>query len=405
VIGGGVVGLACALTLARTGHRVALYDPADPGTGCSFGNAGLIATSEVYPLLNAARLTSLPRMLADPLGPLAFRAASLPRLLPWFWRALAIMPTARQEAVARSNSMLNKDALTAWRDLLRFAGAPQLLIERGMIEVVRAPQRADCLRHDQMKMALHGFMTEILDAAEVEDLEPALTGRISGALFHPATAHVQDPYAISLAMAKAFRASGGTILRATVQKLRPGLDRNVLETDLGPFDARRVVICAGIGSRGLLEPFDLKIPITPERGYHLMLPSFGDLLTRPVVFRRESFVATPMRGGLRLAGTVEFADDSSTPNWRRSDQLQKLAERYLGPLPPEAGSRWIGSRPSLPDFMPAIGKLPHWPSITYAFGHQHLGLTQAAITACHIRDLVEGKDMAILRPFDLSRFS
>ena len=136
-----------------------------------------------------------------------------------------------------------------------------------------------------------------------------------------------------------------------------------------------------------------------------MLPSAGGLLTRPVVFRRESFVATPMHGGLRLAGTVEFADASSAPNWRRSDQLRALAERYFGPLPPEAGSRWVGARPSLPDFMPAIGRVPHWPSITYAFGHQHLGLTQAAITARHVRHLVDGQDIAILRPFDLSRFS
>jgi D-amino-acid dehydrogenase len=216
---------------------------------------------------------------------------------------------------------------------------------------------------------------------------------------------VQDPHAVSLAMIEAFQALGGTILRAAVQKLRPGLDRHVLETDHGPFDARRVVICAGIESRPLLEPFGLTIPIIAERGYHRMLPSAGDLLTRPVVFRRESFVATPMHGGLRLAGTVEFANASSAPNWRRSDQLHGLAERYFGPLPPEAGSRWIGARPSLPDFMPAIGKLPHWPSITYAFGHQHLGLTQAAITARHILDLVDGDDRTILRPFDLSRFS
>ncbi|KQX22607.1 MULTISPECIES: NAD(P)/FAD-dependent oxidoreductase [unclassified Sphingomonas] len=405
VIGGGVIGLACALNLARAGYQVALYDPADPGTGCSLGNAGLIATSEVYPLLNAARLAALPRMLADPLGPVAFRVADLPRLWPWFWRSLAIMPPARQEAVARSIALLNRDAMAAWRDLLNLAGAPELLVERGMLEVVRAPQRPAGLSDDQAKMARHGFITEILDAPAVEYLEPALTGRVSGALFHPATAHMQDTYAVSLAMVEAFRALGGTILRAAVQKLHPGLDRHILETDHGPFDARRVVICAGIGSRPLLEPFGLAIPIIAERGYHRMLPSAGGLLTRPVVFRQESFVATPMHGGLRLAGTVEFADVSSAPNWRRSDRLHALAERYFGPLPPEAGSRWIGARPSLPDFMPAIGRVPHWPSITYGFGHQHLGLTQAAITARYVRGMVEGDDMAILRPFDLSRFS
>ena len=50
VVGAGVIGLACALRLAREGHRVTLVDRGAPGRGTSFGNAGHIATEQVFPL-------------------------------------------------------------------------------------------------------------------------------------------------------------------------------------------------------------------------------------------------------------------------------------------------------------------------------------------------------------------
>src|SRR3546814_2341985 len=48
IIGAGVIGLAAAAELQRRGRRVTLIDPAEPGRECSFGNAGIIATSEIF---------------------------------------------------------------------------------------------------------------------------------------------------------------------------------------------------------------------------------------------------------------------------------------------------------------------------------------------------------------------
>jgi D-hydroxyproline dehydrogenase len=67
--------------------------------------------------------------------------------------------------------------------------------------------------------------------------------------------------------------------------------------------------------------------------------------------------------------------------------------------------RWIGSRPTLPDYLPAIGQHPQLRSLFYAFGHNHLGVTLAAITGEHIAALVNNAAHSIdLSPFALERF-
>ena len=77
------------------------------------------------------------------------------------------------------------------------------------------------------------------------------------------------------------------------------------------------------------------------------------------------------------------------------------AQKFLPGLDPSGGREWMGYRPSLPDSVPAIGRATGNPDVFYAFGHGHLGLTQAAATARLIRDLVLGQ----AAPIDLSAFS
>jgi D-amino-acid dehydrogenase len=65
----------------------------------------------------------------------------------------------------------------------------------------------------------------------------------------------------------------------------------------------------------------------------------------------------------------------------------------------------MGFRPSLPDSLPVIGAAGNAPGVFYAFGHGHLGLTQAAATGRLVRDLVSGQSPAIdLAPFSPHRF-
>jgi len=126
----------------------------------------------------------------------------------------------------------------------------------------------------------------------------------------------------------------------------------------------------------------------------------------PVTWGEYGFVLTPMEGnGIRLAGTVELASAAAPPSWARADILIKHAARLFPELAGRETSRWMGMRPTLPDYLPALGPSPRHRNLFVACGHQHIGLTTAAISAQIIRDLIAGKAPAIdIAPFAPGRF-
>jgi len=133
IIGAGVVGLATALRLAAAGREVVVIDPNEPGSGASYGNAGVVAPYGCTPIGNPDTLRNLPDLLLNPESPLAIRTAALPTLLPWLSRfAWQSMP-AQARRNGRALAGLLNEALPAWRDLAAQAGASDLFRDEGCI--------------------------------------------------------------------------------------------------------------------------------------------------------------------------------------------------------------------------------------------------------------------------------
>jgi D-amino-acid dehydrogenase len=112
-----------------------------------------------------------------------------------------------------------------------------------------------------------------------------------------------------------------------------------------------------------------------------------------------------MREGLRIAGTVELAAPDRPPSPHRADMLKK----HLGDIFPGVGgaetSRWMGERPTLPDYRPAIGRAPRLRNVYCGYGHQHVGLTLATATGRLIARMIEGETLpAALDGCDPGRF-
>ena len=53
--------------------------------------------------------------------------------------------------------------------------------------------------------------------------------------------------------------------------------------------------------------------------------------------------------------------------------------------------QWVGFRPTLPDSLPVIGESQKCKNVYYAFGHQHLGLSLAAVTGKVMQSLIENQ--------------
>lgn len=123
VVGAGIIGVACALQLARLGRHVVVVDQQAPGRGASYGNAGHLATEQVFPIADVSILKRLPGMLLDPMGPLRLDWKYLPHALPWFLRLLwNLRPASYQRTVAGIRT-LNEGSLGAWQRLLHSIGA------------------------------------------------------------------------------------------------------------------------------------------------------------------------------------------------------------------------------------------------------------------------------------------
>jgi D-hydroxyproline dehydrogenase len=404
VVGAGIVGLSIATLLRMQGHAVQLVDEAEPGKGCSYGNAGIIATSFIEPLSDISTLLRVPRLLFNQTGPLAIRARNFPQLAPWLLSFAANALPAQRHKSLDALKALNLLALPAWRRMLSDIGSAKLLVERGVLEVVRKQTSLPSLDEKVGRLRMEGLKTELIDGPTANELEPHLSGRILGAALYSDMAHVTDPYLISNALFRHFMRDEGSFSGGKVTSLQP-TPEGVAVFKSGRVEmAEKVVVCAGLWSRELLKPFGLRIPVVAERGYHLNLDGFDAGLTRPVGFHDEAVFATPMTSGLRLAGTVELAKAEAPANWQRAHILRDIAKAYIPSIPVVGGTDWMGCRPSFPDSLPGIGRLGR-SEIFYAFGHQHLGLTQAAVTAELIAAMVNDRRSPIsVEPYSLARF-
>lgn len=382
VVGAGIIGVTCALQLARQGRQVVVIDQQAPGMGASYGNAGHLATEQVFPIADVSILKRLPAMLMDPMGPLRLDWRYLPRALPWFIRLLLNLRPNRYRQTVAGIRALNEASLGAWQRLLQSIQQPGLLREDGSLLVFERADSRAAIEALQQRMQQQHVPVDFWSAEAIRKAAPQLSEQIQGGLFFPGTGHFVDPYQALCEVAAAAKASGVQFLQRQVLDARVGDQGVTLVTDQGLFAANQVLIACGAHSAKLTAALTgNKVPLDTERGYHLMLPHEPQRLPFAVTSLERKFIMTPMAGGLRLAGTVEFAGLDRPANMDRAWQLHRLSQGlFREDLSAQDATPWMGFRPSLPDSLPIIDRVCEG-KVLLAFGHQHLGLTQAAVTA------------------------
>ncbi|MQB15101.1 FAD-binding oxidoreductase [Pseudomonas lactis] len=405
VVGAGIIGVACALQLARQGRQVVVLDAQAPGMGASYGNAGHLATEQVFPIADLSILKRLPAMLLDPMGPLRLDWTYLPRALPWFIRLLLNLRPARYQRTVAGLRALNEGSLGAWQRLLQSIGQAPLLREDGSLLVYERAESRAALDALQQRMRQQGVAVESWSGDAVRKAAPQLSDAIQGGLFFPATGHFLDPYTVVGELVSAAKAEGVQFLQQRVLDARLEGSGVSLMTDQGVLTAPHVLIACGAHSAKLTAALTGKqVPLDTERGYHLMLPHEQQRLPFAVTSLERKFIMTPMTGGLRLAGTVEFAGLDRPANMQRAWQLHRLSKGlFRHELNDSEATPWMGFRPSLPDSLPIIDRVCDG-KVLLAFGHQHLGLTQAAVTAEWVGQLAAGERVPELQPYRLDRF-
>lgn len=407
VLGAGIVGVSTALHLQTRGVSVALIDRRGAGEETSFGNAGVIERSAVFPVAFPRDIPLLLRVAFKQATQANYHFAALPRLLGWLWAYYRAGSPAALEATARALHPLLDRALAEHEALMAEAGISHLLRRTGWMKLYRSEKP---FRDEQAELALAdrlGVPYEVRDTEGARTLEPDLAPVFGHAVWWPSSASVPDPGSVVGAYAELFRSRGGTLLKGDARTLRRAAEGWTVETDAGPIATDSTVVALGPWAPEVLEPLGIRLPLAVKRGYHMHFGTGpGATLARPIVDVDGGYALAPMVRGLRLTTGVEFALRDAAPTPEQLDRclpyLQSLVPRIGPAVDP---TPWLGARPTLPDSLPAIGPAPRQPGLFLAFGHQHLGFTLGPVTGRLVAEMLCGEAPAVdPKPFRPDRF-
>ncbi len=395
IIGGGAVGTACALELARRGAGVTLLERGpELGSGCSAGNAGLICPSHSTPISNPAAVRNGLRWMLDRDSPFYLRPR--PAALPWLARFL--LAARRAPAGARAIRDLSVASLELHAGLADHLDTG--FERRGVLNVYATEESYAAGRREA---EASGLRFEALDRDDALGLEPALGPRTLGAVYYPREAHV-DPLRFVQAIGAAAAAEGAAVrTEVEVRRLRRLGDGVAIETSEGELRPETVVLAAGAWSSGLARTADVYLPLEGGKGYHVDLEGADSDPKIPTWLQESWAIATPLPGRLRLAGTLELAGLDLSINSRRAEAVRNGGVRGLRGL---EGRRvldvWAGLRPCTPEGLPVIGRPKRVPGLVLATGHAMKGVSLAPVTGQLVAELVAREtpshDLAPFRP-------
>jgi glycine/D-amino acid oxidase-like deaminating enzyme len=366
IVGGGIIGAACAHELTRGGASVTLIERDELAAGASGRNQGWFVLPE------------------DPvLEPMA--RATLPEYL----------------------------------DVAESAPFPVWIDREPVGHLVVALEDEDVPRAQPalLSATAQGVAIRQLDAAELRETEPAITpDAVAGWLLDQG--HRLDPAALTVALALTAKAAGADIrhhLRVRALLEDGDTVRGVM-TDDGPIRADTVIVAAGPWSTSLLDPVRIRIPVSGARGWivrvaptteplrHLIehtgwrdsperlaaveQPSAERVATDGMPQAEVGAIVHLHPDGTVLVGSSRQAWITPEPEDPSVPRRQLAAAITLVPALAESRvlSTWWGLRPITPDERPLVGRVRD--GLVIATGHGSEGVILGAGTAQLVRSIV-----------------
>jgi D-amino-acid dehydrogenase len=391
VIGGGVVGVACALELAKRGAKVLVLERDQIGHGCSFGNAGWLTPSQSLPIANPNLLFKSFKWMLDPESPLYIQPRLDPSYLRWLLEFLWSASRRSQfERGAAALVEICRASVDLWEEFARNSPVPFGFERKGLLAVFEKVESLEGAKGSIDLVGRSGVRAERWTAEQVREAEPAIVGSQVGGYFYPDDAHC-EPYKAVSALAAAARAAGVTFAEHTeVIAISNGANgKRALSTSQGDVTADRVLLAAGSWSEPLGKMLGLRVPILGAKGYSIVMPRLSPHPTRSIYLIERKVAVNPHADALRISGTLELVKNDFSINQRRVNVILRGAKSMLAiPDPPVINEVWRGLRPCTPDGMPLIGQARGRGDIWLATGHQMTGLKTAPGTGLLLAQLM-----------------
>lgn len=353
IIGAGIVGAACARSLAMAGIEVTVIDRDTAVSGTTASGEGNLLVSDKSPgpelvmaLRAAAQWPELITELADELG------ERFPSIEYEAKGGLVVATTAK--------------------------GAPPLL-------AFAATQRAA------------GVAARELTIAKALELEPDLNPAITAAVHYPQDSQVQPVIAAEALLASA-RKHGARLFQAT-RILGPLHDRDGalvgVDTDRGEFKADAVVVAAGPWSCEVAGTLGVDLPVRPRRGVVLVTSRMPQRIFHKVydadyvgavgsgdaTLQTSSVVESTASGTVLIGSSRQQLGFDARFQPDTVSEIAKKAIRLFPFLTEQAIIRSYGGfRPFMPDHLPLVGADPRLPGLWHATGHEGAGIGLAPVT-------------------------
>ena len=407
VVGSGIAGVCAALHIQRTGARVAIVDPDDPGSGASFGNAGIVVNTKLTPVFTGMTPRLLLAMLRNPASPLNVRWSRFLGLTPWFLKMLSHAKPTEIERITRALAVLSRRSVQIYTELWQEADMGDLVVKGGSLALNLNVDERD--RNWDGMLALQrslGAPMERVGSAEIRSLAPTVSPRYTCGVYSPDYQHTLDPQAFVAKLFALFLARGGAHVRAQALgvDVRAGVATG-LKTREGTITGGSTVLAAGTGSADFARQLGEGVPHQAVGGYHAMLANPGVALETPLLPMDFRFAITPMRAGIRLAGTYDFGAQGMPPNYGLLEDMLKHVAHVLPGINAEKSSVWQGFRSYLPDGLPVISASRAVCGVHYLFGFSSSGMINAAASSRALARMWSGEapefDMA---PYAIDRF-
>lgn len=404
IIGSGIVGLSCAFHLREQGHDVLMIDPHGFGNETSYGNAGSISIGDVLPQSTPGVMMTGMKMLLDKDAPLKLDPGAWPRWLRWVMRFVYYGGASRVTPLIDAMHAINDASRATWFELAEAIDARELIAETGWLHVYSEESSFEKGAWERKMMSERNVSFQVLDGKGLRELEPGIGKDFQRAVFQDKALAMRDPGQFCHRLGDALVARGAEAMRASVAEIQPENGQYRLVTDHGTVVAKRIVLAAGVWTNRLLQAFDVKIPVVPARGYHLMYPNQADVVHRPTLWAERYMVLTPMVPGIRMTSIKELTAIGREPNYRYIHRRDADARRLFPALAGKPTAEWSGYRPCTPDSLPIIDKLEGH-EVYVATGNGHFGLTQAPTTGKLVAQMMSGSEPLIpLEPYRHTRF-
>jgi len=408
IIGGGVIGLACAHYLRDSGVSVTVIDRGKIGEGSSHGNCGLLYFSDVIPLCSPGVVTNELIKTLKGTSPLYIKPELDIQKYLWLLNFVLKCNASHKKQAAKDKYELSMYSMELFKSLFAASFLPCDFEDVGVLTVFKEEKNFKAHTQTQEFLAGFGLQAEEIAKDHLSEIEPALLDDLAGAWLNKADWHLR-PESLMKAWHKLLEEKGVKFYE-NCEVVDLSIKNNSVEqvhTSQESFQASNVVLAAGAWTPKVTRKLGLRLPVIPGKGYSITMERPEICPTYPCVLYEKNMVITPWNSAYRLGGTMEFSGYSNSLNRIRINKLISGAKAYLKhPIGQPLIEEWTSLRPMTYDDMPIIDRAGQLKNLIITTGHGMLGLTLATGTGKAVCDMVLDRPLEInIAPYSLKRFN